>query len=176
MCNFASNYTSMVKVSVILPIYNVAPYLNATFQSLIHQSLRDIEIIAVIDGYYEGQISEIEEPIEITIPLPNGLPKINSGYERIWKVIRYHNGATDVLDAKLTENGISFMNDKYSEFALVYEDVKLNVPEENTNVEETIEPEVITKNEEVVEASNPKTGDSIMIWISLSMIISTIIA
>jgi glycosyltransferase involved in cell wall biosynthesis len=40
----------MVKVSVILPIYNVAPYLDETFQSLIHQSLRDIEIIAVNDG------------------------------------------------------------------------------------------------------------------------------
>jgi glycosyltransferase involved in cell wall biosynthesis len=40
----------MVKVSVILPIYNVAPYLDDTFQSLIHQSLREIEIIAVNDG------------------------------------------------------------------------------------------------------------------------------
>lgn len=40
----------MVKVSVILPVYNVAPYLDETFQSLIHQSLRDIEIIAVNDG------------------------------------------------------------------------------------------------------------------------------
>lgn len=40
----------MVKVSVILPIYNVAPYLDETFQSLIHQSLREIEIIAVNDG------------------------------------------------------------------------------------------------------------------------------
>jgi len=40
----------MVKVSVILPIYNVAPYLNETFQSLLNQSLRDIEIIAVNDG------------------------------------------------------------------------------------------------------------------------------
>lgn len=40
----------MVKVSVILPIYNVEPYLDETFQSLIQQSLRDIEIIAVNDG------------------------------------------------------------------------------------------------------------------------------
>ena len=40
----------MIKVSVILPIYNVAPYLDETFQSLIRQSLRDIEIIAVNDG------------------------------------------------------------------------------------------------------------------------------
>lgn len=41
---------NMVKVSVILPIYNVAPYLDETFQSLSQQSLRDIEIIAVNDG------------------------------------------------------------------------------------------------------------------------------
>ena len=40
----------MIKVSVILPIYNVAPYLDETFQSLLDQSLRDIEIIAVNDG------------------------------------------------------------------------------------------------------------------------------
>jgi glycosyltransferase involved in cell wall biosynthesis len=40
----------MIKVSVILPVYNVAPYLDETFQSLINQSLKDIEIIAVNDG------------------------------------------------------------------------------------------------------------------------------
>ena len=40
----------MVKVSVILPIYNVAPYLDETFTALINQSLREIEIIAVNDG------------------------------------------------------------------------------------------------------------------------------
>lgn len=40
----------MIKVSIILPIYNVAPYLEETFQSLINQSLKEIEIIAVNDG------------------------------------------------------------------------------------------------------------------------------
>jgi glycosyltransferase involved in cell wall biosynthesis len=40
----------MIKISVILPIYNVASYLEETFDSLIHQSLHDIEIIAVNDG------------------------------------------------------------------------------------------------------------------------------
>ena len=40
----------MTKVSIILPIYNVAPYLEETFQSLINQSLKEIEIIAVNDG------------------------------------------------------------------------------------------------------------------------------
>ena len=40
----------MAKVSVILPIYNVASYLDKTFQSLLGQSLKEIEIIAVNDG------------------------------------------------------------------------------------------------------------------------------
>jgi glycosyltransferase involved in cell wall biosynthesis len=40
----------MIKVSVILPIYNVASYLDETFLSLLNQSLKEIEIIAVNDG------------------------------------------------------------------------------------------------------------------------------
>ena len=40
----------MVKISVILPVYNVAPYLDETFTSLLNQTLQEIEIIAVNDG------------------------------------------------------------------------------------------------------------------------------
>ena len=40
----------MIKVSVILPIYNVASYLDETFASLLSQTLQEIEIIAVNDG------------------------------------------------------------------------------------------------------------------------------
>ena len=43
-------HISMVKVSVILPIYNVAQYLDDTFTSLLNQTLQEIEIIAVNDG------------------------------------------------------------------------------------------------------------------------------
>lgn len=40
----------MPKVSVILPVYNVGPYLDETLDSLTQQTLKDIEIIAVNDG------------------------------------------------------------------------------------------------------------------------------
>ena len=40
----------MIKVSVIMPIYNVAPYLEEAYDSVINQSLKEIEIIAVNDG------------------------------------------------------------------------------------------------------------------------------
>ena len=40
----------MPKVSVILPVYNVEPYLDEALCSLENQTLKDIEIIAVNDG------------------------------------------------------------------------------------------------------------------------------
>ena len=40
----------MVKVSIILPVYNVAPYLEEAFESILNQTLKEIEIIAVNDG------------------------------------------------------------------------------------------------------------------------------
>ena len=38
------------KVSIIVPIYNVESYLSRCLDSLLSQSLREIEIIAVNDG------------------------------------------------------------------------------------------------------------------------------
>lgn len=39
-----------VKISIIIPVYNVAPYLDACLSSCINQTFRDIEIIVVNDG------------------------------------------------------------------------------------------------------------------------------
>lgn len=41
---------SRPKVSIILPVYNVAPYLRQSLDSIIAQTLTDIEIICVDDG------------------------------------------------------------------------------------------------------------------------------
>jgi glycosyltransferase involved in cell wall biosynthesis len=51
----------MVKVSVLLPVYNVAPYLDETFGSLLNQSLKEIEIIAVNDGSTDQSESIIKK-------------------------------------------------------------------------------------------------------------------
>ena len=39
----------MVKVSVIIPVYNVAPYLGECLDSVLQQTLKDIEIVCVDD-------------------------------------------------------------------------------------------------------------------------------
>lgn len=51
----------MAKVSVIIPVYNVERYLRACLDSLVNQTLKDIEIIVVNDGSPDNSQSIIEE-------------------------------------------------------------------------------------------------------------------
>lgn len=43
-------------ISVIIPVYNVAPYLSRCLESLINQTLKNIEIIAVNDGSEDASL------------------------------------------------------------------------------------------------------------------------
>ena len=47
---------SEYKVSIIMPVYNVESYLPECMESLVHQTLEDIEIIAVNDGSPDNSI------------------------------------------------------------------------------------------------------------------------
>ena len=49
------------KVSVILPVYNVGKYLRQSLDSLINQTLKDIEIICVNDGSTDDSYEILEE-------------------------------------------------------------------------------------------------------------------
>ena len=39
-----------IKVSVIVPIYNVEEYLRESLDSLVHQTLKEIEVLMINDG------------------------------------------------------------------------------------------------------------------------------
>lgn len=51
----------MVKVSVIVPVYNVEQYLRKCLDGLVNQTLRDIEIIVVNDGTKDNSLEIMEE-------------------------------------------------------------------------------------------------------------------
>ena len=51
----------MVKISVIVPVYNVEKYLKKCLNSLINQTLNDIEIICVDDGSTDSSIEILKE-------------------------------------------------------------------------------------------------------------------
>ena len=51
----------MPKVSIIIPVYNTAPYLRECLDSVVNQTLKDIEIIIVDDGSTDGSTEICKE-------------------------------------------------------------------------------------------------------------------
>ena len=51
----------MAKISVIIPVYNVEPYLKQCMDSVVGQTLKDIEIICVDDGSTDGSLDILRE-------------------------------------------------------------------------------------------------------------------
>lgn len=51
----------MPKVSIIIPTYNVEEYLRECMESVVNQTLRDIEIICINDGSTDGSLKILQE-------------------------------------------------------------------------------------------------------------------
>ena len=51
----------MIKISVIVPVYNTEKYLPKCLDSLVNQTLKDIEIIIVNDGSPDNSQKIIDE-------------------------------------------------------------------------------------------------------------------
>ena len=54
----------MVKVSVIIPVYNVEVYLEECLNSIINQTLVDIEILCINDGSTDNSLEILKRYAE----------------------------------------------------------------------------------------------------------------
>ena len=61
-------------VSVVVPVYNAEPYLRECLDSLLGQTLKEIEIIAVDDGSTDGAGKILDEYMVYFIYLTNRPP------------------------------------------------------------------------------------------------------
>ncbi len=52
---------NQVKISIVVPVYNVEKYLKRCLDSLVNQTLKDIEIICVNDGSKDNSLNILEE-------------------------------------------------------------------------------------------------------------------
>lgn len=79
----------------------------------------DLSLYFEADSENLGNVTELSEPITVTIPLPDGV--VVEGKE--FFVIRNHNGEIDILDVIVNEDGtISFKTDRFSVYTLCYVD------------------------------------------------------
>lgn len=65
MCSFTvfarESRKKVPKVSVIVPVYNVEEYLSECLESIINQTLKDIEIICINDGSKDNSLEILKE-------------------------------------------------------------------------------------------------------------------
>ena len=53
-----------MKVSVVIPVYNVKPYLERCVQSVLRQTYKELDIILVDDGSTDGSSELCDEIAE----------------------------------------------------------------------------------------------------------------
>ena len=66
-------------ISVIVPIYNVAPYLRACLDSLAAQTMKEIEIVMIDDGSTDGSGAIADEYVSSSFPIFRVIHTANGG-------------------------------------------------------------------------------------------------
>lgn len=56
-----------LKLSVIIPVYNVEKYIDRCINSIVNQTLDDIEIIIVDDGSYDNSPKKCDDYAKMII-------------------------------------------------------------------------------------------------------------
>lgn len=123
------------------------------------------------EGKTLGNLETVEKTITFTVPVPEDLPEVADGYERVFYIVRNHNGKIELLDAKETSGKLEFESDKFSTYAIAYKDVKknsdTNINEDETNNSNTSDK---TENKENTDVTIPKTGDSVTVYAIIAVV------
>ena len=93
----------------------------------------DINIEVSIDGEVRGYITKLDNGILLKLPLINGLGDVPGGYSRTFKVARVHNGELAMLDAERENDSVKTFSDRFSTYAIVYEDARNVTPQTADN-------------------------------------------
>lgn len=98
----------------------------------------DIDVIIKTENEELGTITKLQDKIELSLDIPENLPKVEEGYKRVFKVVKVHDGKAEELETTVSGKIAKFKASEFSTYALTYEDTK------------------VTK--------NPGTGDMIVVY------------
>lgn len=109
----------------------------------------NLNLTLKISGRADRQITDLSAPMYIAITIPQNLVNHDSSIERIYRIVRIHDGVATLIDGTYdaATNQFTFATYGFSTYALVYEDV-------NTTL----------------TGRSPKTGDSSM-WMAWTFIL-----
>lgn len=78
----------------------------------------DLSVSLTADNEVLGTMNRLEKPVTFVVSLPEGLQKDG----RVFTVIRVHDGVAEKLKTTLVDGKLLFETDRFSTYALVYED------------------------------------------------------
>ena len=136
----------MVKISVILPVYNAEEYLEECLESIANQSFKDIEIICVNDGSTDASLDVLEKRQKhdsrisiITLENKGAGAARNVGLEHASGDYIYFMDSDDYLELTAFEELFELANNKNVDFVLFkinnfYEDTKQTLDDDYYNM------------------------------------------
>ncbi|MFV8765444.1 glycosyltransferase family 2 protein [Aerococcus urinaeequi] len=122
----------MVKVSIILPSYNVANYIEKSIRSIINQTFTDFEVIIVNDGSTDNIIEVINNlKLDSRFKLftkkneGSGFAR-NYGFEKSVGKYIYFMDPDDTIDGKLLEDNVRILETTECDFTIFgYEEISV---------------------------------------------------
>ena len=102
------------------------------------------------------EVKETNAGLKISVDLDDSLVNKDSSIERTYKVIRVHDGKTEILDASYDASGkkVTFTTDKFSTYAIVYKDAKKEEKKEETNTSSNTSSTKVVTCEEAMNSKN----------------------
>jgi len=111
------NYQASTKCTIIIPVYNTEPYLRECLDSVIGQSLDDIQVICVDDGSTDNSLSILKEyankdnRIQIIVQEHSGAGTArNNAMQHIKGEYTYFVDSDDVIDRDLCKIAIRHLD------------------------------------------------------------------
>ena len=119
----------------------------------------DIELLKQIGGT-ETKIIETIDEIEITFEIPEHIRNTDDTVTRTYQIMRNHDGVVDILDVESYDEAahlLTFKTDKFSTYALVYQDTAKEDKTTETDAERVAKAKKIV---EKVLSEMPVTNDT----------------
>ena len=122
----AGNKTQFVlSASGMIPTKEEIALIQSVLGNNVIGQYLNLNLTLKISGRADRQITDLSAPMYITITIPQNLVNHDSSIERIYRIVRIHDGVATLIDGTYdaATNQFTFATDGFSTYALVYEDV-----------------------------------------------------
>lgn len=93
-------------------------------KDIVLSDLFDISVVVKdsINNKKVTLLTDLSEELEFNILVPKALLEVKGGVTRTFYIVRYHDGKAEFLDTVNNDGVLSFKSDKFSAYAIAYED------------------------------------------------------